>query len=123
MSLLVDGESYDVAIENGSDRLRVSVRDHVFPVEIADERRMRLRAAGLKPGAEGRQTIDAPMPGKIVRVLVAVGDEVTQGQGLVVVEAMKMENELRSPKDGTVVELAAVEGQTVEGGAQLVVVE
>jgi biotin carboxyl carrier protein len=62
------------------------------------------------------------MPGKVVRVLVKAGDEVAEGQGLVVVEAMKMENELKSPKAGTVTELHAVEGATVESGAKLIVV-
>jgi biotin carboxyl carrier protein len=62
-------------------------------------------------------------PGKIVKVLVALGDDVQEGQGLVVVEAMKMENELKSPKAGKVVELFAKEGATVENNAKLVVVE
>jgi biotin carboxyl carrier protein len=63
------------------------------------------------------------MPGKVVKVLVKVGDEVKEGQGLVVVEAMKMENELKSPKAGKVVEVLAKEGATVENNAKLVVVE
>ena len=63
------------------------------------------------------------MPGKVVKVLVAAGDTVQQGQGLIVVEAMKMENELKSPKDGVVSELAVTEGQAVESGAKLLVVE
>jgi biotin carboxyl carrier protein len=63
------------------------------------------------------------MPGKVVKVLVKLGDEVKEGQGLVVVEAMKMENELKSPKAGKVVELLAKEGSTVENNAKLVVVE
>ena len=63
------------------------------------------------------------MPGKVVKILVAVGDEVAQGQGLVVVEAMKMENELKSPKAGTVVEVLAKEGAAVESGAKLIVVD
>jgi biotin carboxyl carrier protein len=81
-----------------------------------------LRRAVGKFTAEGPQRVDAPMPGKVVRVLVKQGDEVAEGQGLVVVEAMKMENELKSPKAGKVVELHAVEGAAVESGAKLVVV-
>ena len=86
-------------------------------------RRRRRRAAAGGFSAEGRQVICAPMPGKIVKVLVKAGDEVQEGQGLVVVEAMKMENELKSPKAGKVVELTAKEGTTVENNAKLVVVE
>jgi len=95
----------------------------VFPVEILDERRLRMRAAGGRFAVEGPQTIVAPMPGKVVKVLVKVGDEVKEGQGLVVVEAMKMENELASPKDGVVKEIHAKENASVESGAKLLVVE
>lgn len=73
--------------------------------------------------ASGAQKILAPMPGKIVRVLVKPGDLVKAKQGLVVVEAMKMENELRAGRDGRVREVPAAEGQSVESGAVLVVVE
>ena len=74
-------------------------------------------------GPEGEQRVVAPMPGKIVRVLVAAGDEVKARQGLVVVEAMKMESEITSPKAGKVKEVAVKEGQSVEAGRVLVVVE
>ena len=65
------------------------------------------------------QTLASPMPGKVVRVLVAVGDEVAAGQGLLVVEAMKMQNEMKSPRAGKVLSLAAVEGATVSAGQPL----
>ena len=73
--------------------------------------------------AEGEQTIVAPMPGRIVRLLVAKGDDVAAKQGVVVVEAMKMENELRSPKAGRVKEVAVTPGTSVEAGRVLVVIE
>ena len=63
------------------------------------------------------------MPGKVVKLLVAVGDEVAEGQGVLLIEAMKMENELRAPKAGRVVSIAVAEGQTVEGRTELVVIE
>ena len=72
---------------------------------------------------EGRQPLQAPLPGRVLRVLVAAGDTVSQGQPLVVLEALRMENELRSPKGGTVVELLAEAGQDVVGGATLLTVE
>ena len=75
------------------------------------------------PGASGPQRVTSPMPGKIVRLLVKTGDQVTARQGLVVVEAMKMENELRAARDGRVREVSVAEGQSVDAGAVLLVVE
>ena len=123
VSLIVGTRSARCDIEPGKDgRLHVLVNEMVHTLELLDEHKLRLRRAVGKFSLEGPQRIDAPMPGKVVRVLVKQGDEVQEGQGLVVVEAMKMENELRSPKAGKVVELHAVEGAAVESGAKLVVV-
>jgi biotin carboxyl carrier protein len=80
------------------------------------------RQAGNAPGS-GQQRVAAPMPGKIVRVLVKPGDEVATRQGLVVVEAMKMENELRASRPGRVREVSVIEGQSVDAGAILVTVD
>jgi biotin carboxyl carrier protein len=74
-------------------------------------------------GAHGEQTVSAPMPGRVVRVLVTVGDTVAAKQGLVVVEAMKMENELRSPKAGRVKEVLVTPGMSVDAGRKLVVID
>ncbi|MBX5483538.1 MAG: biotin/lipoyl-binding protein [Myxococcaceae bacterium] len=123
VSMVIDNESYSVEFEDHEDEVAVLVKGHVVRVDVADERRRRLRAATAAFSAEGKQTITAPMPGKVVKVLVKVGDEVKEGQGLVVVEAMKMENELKSPKAGKVVEITAKEGSAVEMNAKLVVVE
>lgn len=123
-SLLIEGQSFDADLLPGKgDKLMVRLRGGAYPVEVLDERRMRMRRAAGAFEVEGRATVDSPMPGKVVKVLVAEGDEVEEGQGVVVVEAMKMENELKAPKAGTVVELSASEGQLVEGGAVLVVIE
>jgi biotin carboxyl carrier protein len=123
VSMLVDGQSYSVEFDESGDDIVVTLRGLVTHIDVADDRKLRLRAGSATFDAKGRQTVVAPMPGKVTRVLVKVGDEVQQGQGLVVVEAMKMENELKSPKAGTVVELFAQEGSAVENNARLVVVE
>lgn len=124
VSLIVDHASYSVEMEEiGDGKVNVLVRDQVFTIELLDERRLRMRLAGGRFSLEGPQTVTAPMPGKVVRVLVSPGQEVKEGEGLLVVEAMKMENELGSPKDGTVKEIHVQEGASVEGGAKLVVVE
>ena len=123
VSLIVDGRSARCDIQAGRDgSVAVLVNGSVQKLELLDERKLRLRQASGKFSLDGPQRIDAPMPGKVVRVLVKAGDEVAEGQGLVVVEAMKMENELKSPKAGKVLELLAVEGAAVESGAKLVVV-
>jgi biotin carboxyl carrier protein len=123
VSMLVDGESLSVEFDDRDDEVAVLLRGQVLRIDVADERRRRLRAVTAGFSVEGRQLIAAPMPGKVVKVLVKVDDEVKEGQGLVVVEAMKMENELKSPKAGKVVEVLAREGQAVELNARLVVVE
>ena len=123
MSLLEGTHSYSVEFEETNAALAVTVRGQTSRFDVADERTMRLRAASVGGAAEGKQVIASPMPGKVVKVFVKVGDEVKEGQPVVVVEAMKMENELKSPKAGKVLEVAAVEGGVVENGAKLVVVE
>jgi biotin carboxyl carrier protein len=123
VSLLVDRQVYDVEFDEVGEDVQVLVRGEVFRVDVADERSLRLRAGATPLKVEGRVTLTAPMPGKVVRVLVKQGDSVIEGQGLVVVEAMKMENELKSPKAGTVTEVLAREGTTVEANAKLLTVE
>ncbi|HEV2800574.1 MAG TPA: biotin/lipoyl-containing protein [Pyrinomonadaceae bacterium] len=106
----------------GDGAREVQIGDAVFQVKLADPKRLRGgRGAGAE--ASGRAQVAASMPGKVVRVLVAVGAQVEAGDGLVVVEAMKMQNELKSPKSGTVVEVRAEAGATVNAGDVLVTVE
>ena len=122
-SLMIGERSYAARFEEKDDEVVVYLGGRAFHFDVANEQRFRLRRATSKFSAEGRQAVLAPMPGKIVRVLVSLGDEVREGQGLVVVEAMKMENELKSPKAGKIVELSAQPGSAVEKNARLVVVE
>ena len=119
-SILLGGRSLEVTAEETSDGLLLRTNGREFQVELFDPRSWRRgRGAGIE--LEGRQQLIAPMPGKIVRVLVAAGQQVSAGQGLLVIEAMKMQNEIRSPKSGTVEKLAQ-EGQTVNAGEILAIV-
>ena len=120
-SLLVDGRVIDAAITDGTSRGEIVVHlpSASVPVSI-DAGRRRGKTA---QAAHGEQRISAPMPGRIVRVLVAPGDAVELRQPIIVVEAMKMENELRAPKAGTVKEVAVEAGASVEAGRLLVVIE
>ena len=123
VSLILNGRSYNVEFDAEGYEVSVQVKTQLTRVDVASERQLRLRVGASSNLAEGKQLIVAPMPGKVIRVLVKVGDSVTEGQGLVVVEAMKMENELKSPKAGKVTELYATEGVTVEINAKLLAVE
>jgi len=120
-SVLMDGRSYEARIEQSDARIVVFIDGYRFEVQIRDPRRWS-RQAG-RHGAEGRLNVVAPMPGKIVRLLVAEGDMVEAAQGLLVVEAMKMQNEMKAPKAGRVVSLAAREGATVAAGDVLAAIE
>jgi len=119
-SILLDGRSFEVSVEKSGDGWLVRTPGREFRVEILDPRSWR-RAHGGSIELEGRQQVVAPMPGKIIRVLAVAGQKVEAGQGLLVIEAMKMQNEIRSPKSGTVDRLAQ-EGQTVNAGEILAVV-
>lgn len=122
-SLIVDDRSFEIEVDHTEDEYRVLVDGRNYHINLVDERRVRV--GGTQSGLElqGRQLISVPMPGKIIAVLVSEGDAVEKGQGLVIVEAMKMENEVRSPVTGTVRDIKVKPGDTVEGGAVLVVVE
>jgi len=100
----------------------VTVNGERMPVAIRDRKRLPANA-GSDGRSGGRATLVSPMPGKVVRVMCSVGDEVAANQGLLVVEAMKMQNEVQSPKIGKVAELRVREGQTVNAGEVLAVVE
>jgi biotin carboxyl carrier protein len=119
---LPSGVQHDVIVAPSRERDAVEVT--VGGVAMAVRRRGGARPGrhGAGAGGDGPQRLTAPMPGKIVRVLVAAGQEVVARQGLVVVEAMKMENELRAARAGVVREVLVVEGASVEAGAPLVVI-
>jgi biotin carboxyl carrier protein len=115
--------SYDVAVEERGGSTTVYVDGHPIPVTIGGAAgRDGRRAPSAEQGFNGPRRIVAPMPGRIVKVLVKPGQAVAARQGLVVVEAMKMENELRAPGPGTVTDVKVTEGASVEANALLVVI-
>jgi pyruvate carboxylase subunit B len=121
-SVLVDGVSHDVVVERVAGATFVHVRGERIRVDVVDERE---RAALAVRGAavRGPQRVGAVMPGVVVEVLVAVGDEVAAGQTLVVLEAMKMQNPLQAEAAGVVSRILVQRGQAVAGGAVLVEIE
>src|SRR5712692_2327008 len=107
-SILLSGQSFEVRVQPAADGVRVHTGDAELSARVLE--------------AEGRQQITAPMPGKVVRLLVKLGDAVEAGQGLLVVEAMKMQNEIRAPKTGKIEGLLVAEGQAVNAGEVLAIV-
>jgi biotin carboxyl carrier protein len=120
-SVLMGGRSYDAYLEESGRFLVVTIDGYRFEVEARDPRGWS-REDSL-PGAGAVQVVAAPMPGKVVRVLVSLGDTVEAGQGLVVVEAMKMQNEMKAARPGRIATLPAREGATVTAGQVLATIE
>src|SRR5579862_2098843 len=120
-SILIEGESLEVRVEPDGGGLRLAIGDREWRAGIRDPREWRRNRASAAE-VEGRQQVTAPMPGKIVRVLVQAGESIEGKQGLFVVEAMKMQNEIRAPKSGKVERLLVTEGQTVNAGDTLAVI-
>lgn len=121
LSLRIGNQAYEVKSERVGDDWHLWVGSTRFAAEIRDPRSLRSRS---RSGDDrGPRKITAPMPGKVVRLLVREGDEVKLGAGLAVVEAMKMQNEIKSPKNGRVQKILASEGATVNAGDVLAIVE
>ncbi len=120
-SFLIDGtEVLELDISFQQDQCQANFRNLPYRFEVYDPRRRRVSQSDSN---ENDGTIAAPMPGKVVEVKIAVGDEVKKGQAIVVLEAMKMQNELFAPLDGKVKEVRVKAGDTVESGAKLVLIE
>ncbi len=122
VSIIIGGTHYEVKRERTATDVHYWVKNSRFAVEVRDPRSLRSRKAAAGTG-EGPQKLLAPMPGKVVRILLQPGAEVEAGQGVVVVEAMKMQNELKSTKKGTVKQVLVAEGASVTAGEVLAIVE
>ncbi len=116
-SVIAGGDSFEARVTGN----RISVAGHIFQFEIDDPRKW--KRSSSSGGAQGRVSITASMPGKVIRVLVGPGDEVIEGQGIVVVEAMKMQNELKAPRNGRVLTIDVKANDSVNAGAVLATIE
>ncbi len=122
-SLLMDNVSWEVLVARDGDEYRVLIDGELHVVNIQDERTRKLAKAGKALVGAGELIVKAPMPGLVRGVNVAVGDTVVARQGVVILEAMKMENELRAPRVGVVKEVRVKPGDKVEQGQALVVIK
>ncbi len=122
-SLLIDGRSIETLISGRDNRFNVGYDGHEFDVEFFDPRARKPASESGKPVAEGIQKIKAPMAGRIVKTLVKKDAEVEEGEGLIVLEAMKMENKLASHGAGKVLDILVSENDTVDSGQNLMVID
>jgi biotin carboxyl carrier protein len=120
-SILLNGRAFEAIVIPAPEGMLVRCAGREFHAVVSDPRAWR-GSRGALFGAEGRQQVTAPMPGKVIRVLVSAGETVEANQGLVVVETMKMQNEIRSPKAGTIERIFVGEGQAVAAGEALVAI-
>lgn len=121
LSLLMGNKAYEVKCERVAGDVHIWVGSRRFAPEVRDPRSLRSRSHAADE--QGPRKLTAPMPGKVVRILLAQGAEVEAGAGVVVVEAMKMQNEVKSPKKGTVQKIVVAEGAAVSAGDVLAIVE
>ena len=120
LSVRIDGKMVDLTTEGSAPRVGIIGRGYRTYVEVESERQRAANAVKKGAGGASENLVRAPMPGRIVKVLVAKGDAVKAGQALLVMEAMKMENELKAKADATIAEVHVVAGAAVEGGTKLV---
>lgn len=122
-SLILDNESHEVFVDQSEGQHVVIIAGEQYTVRVQDERAKRLAAVTPKERSrEGEVAVRAPMPGLVVAVNVNPGDVVEKGKGLLILEAMKMQNELRAPKQGTVMSVNVKQGDRVDNGRVLVVI-
>ncbi len=122
-SMLLDHRSYEAVVEEREDRYHILIAGEMYEAKVTDERSRRLESAFMAFGDAGSEVqIRAPMPGMIVRVVVAEGDAVEQGDTVVILESMKMENELKSPRAGKVHHVSVAAGDSVEHNRVLVTI-
>lgn len=122
-SLLIDNKSWQVLVERNGDEYRISIDGELYVVNVQDERTRKIQKALDRAAKEtGEFILKAPMPGLVRGVAAIIGQEVQKGQGLVILEAMKMENELRAPRAGIVHDIRVKPGDAVELGQALVII-
>lgn len=122
-SLIIDNKSYQLRIQPRGDKYHITIGGRDFPVEVEDEKTKLLRSLmKVKERAREPEIVKAPMPGLVVKVLVEVGQRVRKGQGVAIVEAMKMENEIKASTEGVVREVRVREKDAIDKDAVLVVI-
>jgi len=123
VSILMDNRSYDISYSLDGDSIELQFWNQYFDIEILDERRLRMRRVRSQLDQKGPERIKSAMPGKVVKVMVEEGSVVESGTGIVIIEAMKMENEIQCRRSGIVKIIHVEVGQAIERGALLVEID
>ena len=121
--VIIDGEEFEVEIEIRGETYRATIEEQTFEFQIPDSKGSAPRKRGSGGGRKRSGTVSASMPGKVVTVEVGVGDSVNEGETILILEAMKMQNEVAAPISGTVTEVHCEDGMNVEANVPLVVIE
>jgi biotin carboxyl carrier protein len=122
LSIVIEGKAYEIKRDVSASGNHLYLKGRAFRCDVRDPRALRGRRSAGEYG-EGPKRITAPMPGKVVRVVAVVGTPVEAGQGVIVIEAMKMQNELKAPKAGKVQRILVTEGAAVNAGDTLAIIE
>lgn len=117
-AFIYKGRPYEFDVENKETLYNVLFRGNLFSLELFDQ-----KSGVTKSKESDEKKLVSHMPGKIIKIMVQVGDMVSKGQGVIIMEAMKMENELKAPKDGKIKHIHIKEGQTVDAGENLILIE
>ena len=120
ISLLIDNHSYDISFSREGDTIELNFWNHTFTVEVLDERKLRMKRIHTQLDHAGPELIKTSMPGKVIKVLVQEGDIVGPGTGMIIIEAMKMENEIQCRQGGKVTRVHVQGGQAVEADIPLI---
>ncbi|MGD2091615.1 MAG: hypothetical protein PVH61_35910 [Candidatus Aminicenantes bacterium] len=123
LSVLIDNASYDISYSHADPGVLLNFRNRHFNIEVLDERRMRMRRVQSELDISGPEIIKTSMPGKVVEVLVEQGQTVAPGASVIIIEAMKMENEIRCRNGGKIKAVHVAAGQAVEGDVVLIEIE
>jgi len=123
LSILIDNTSHDISFNMDQEDVELSFRNQTFNITVLDERKMRMRRVRSDLDISGPEVIKTSMPGKVVKVLVKEGDTVDSGTGVIIIEAMKMENEIQCRNTGVVKAVHVQAGQTVESDVALIEIE
>ncbi|MCK5058297.1 MAG: biotin/lipoyl-binding protein [Candidatus Aminicenantes bacterium] len=122
-SILIDNTSHDIYFTLDKENVELNFRSQNFNIKVLDERKMRMRRIRSDLDISGTEIIKTSMPGKVVKVLVKEGETVKSGAGIIIIEAMKMENEIQCRNSGVVKTIHVAAGQTVESDAALIEIE